>query len=186
MSSEQQVQKFATEVAIPERVQLTLKKEMLHVNGPLGKTYQNFKRVPVDLEISDNKIIINSQGKRKRDYAILNTVRKIIRNLCEGVVEGYTVKMKVVYAHFPITVKAQDKWVLIENFQGERSARKAKIVGDTKVIPKGEDVLVTGPVLTDVTQTAAHIQQKTKIRRKDHRVFLDGIFVYEKTKGIEK
>ncbi len=186
MSTEQQLQKFQTEVEIPEGVELILKKEMLHVKGPLGKTYQNFKKIPVDLEVSQNKVLVSSHGNRKRDFAILNTARKVIKNLCEGVVEGYTVKMKIVYAHFPITVKAQDEFVLIENFQGERSARKAKIVGDTKVTPKGEDVFVTGPVLTDVTQTAANIQQKTKIRNKDQRVFLDGIFVFEKTKGIEK
>ena len=27
---------------------------------------------------------------------------------------------------------------------------------------------------------------KTKVKNKDHRVFLDGIYVYEKKKGIEK
>ena len=68
----------------------------------------------------------------------------------------------------------------------ERSARIAKIIGDTKVIPKGEDVIVTGAVLTDVTQTAANIEQHTKVKNKDHRVFLDGIYIFEKKKGIEK
>ena len=94
--------------------------------------------------------------------------------------------MKIVYAHFPITVKVQGKEILIENFQGERAARKTKIVGNTKVVPKGEDVILTGEVLTDVTQTAANIQLKTKVKGKDHRVFLDGIYIYEKKNGIEK
>jgi len=124
-------------------------------------------------------------GTRKRDYAIMNTARKIIKNLCEGVKDGYTVKMKIVYAHFPVTVKIKDDLVLIENFQGERAPRTAKIVGKTKVNPKGEDVVLTGHVLTEVTQTAANIETKTKIKNKDHRVFLDGIYVYEKNKGIE-
>ena len=94
--------------------------------------------------------------------------------------------MKVVYAHFPVTVKTKDNLVVIENFQGERAPRIAKIVGKTKVTPKGEDVIITGPVLTEVTQTAANIELKTKIKNKDARVFLDGIYVFEKTKGIEK
>ena len=34
----------------------------------------------------------------------------------------------------------------IENFQGERAPRTAKIVGKTKVNPKGEDVILTGHV----------------------------------------
>ena len=92
--------------------------------------------------------------------------------------------MKIVYAHFPVTVKPQDDKVMIENFQGERSPRVANIVGKTKVQVVDEDVVVTGHVLTDVTQTAANIHLSTRIKKKDHRVFLDGIYVYEKTTGI--
>ena len=94
--------------------------------------------------------------------------------------------MKVVFSHFPITVKVQDKIILIENFQGERAPRKSRIFGGAKVSPKGDDVIITGHVLTDVTQTAADIEQNSKVKNKDHRVFLDGIYKYEKTKGIEK
>ena len=47
-------------------------------------------------------------------------------------------------------------------------------------------MIITGHVLTDVTQTAAEIEQNSKVKNKDHRVFLDGIYKYEKTKGIEK
>ena len=59
---------------------------------------------------------LKSQGYRKRDYSILHTARSIIRNLCEGLVIGYTIKMKIVFAHFPITVKVQDRTV-IENLE---------------------------------------------------------------------
>ena len=46
--------------------------------------------------------------------------------------------MKVVYAHFPITVKVEGRKILIENFQGERAPRITHIVGNTKVIPKAK------------------------------------------------
>ena len=159
---------------------------MMEFQGPLGKTYKSFRKIPVNLEVKDGKVILTAQGSRKREYSILHTARSLVRNICEGLIEGYTIKMKVVYAHFPITVKVQGKEILIENFQGERAARKTKIVGNTKVVPKGEDVILTGEVLTDITQTAANIQLKTKVKGKDHRVFLDGIYIYEKKKGIEK
>ncbi len=94
--------------------------------------------------------------------------------------------MKIVYAHFPITVKTKDKLVLVENFQGERAPRTAKIHGTTKVTSKGDEVVVSGPVLQHVTQTAAEIQSNTKVKNKDHRVFLDGIYQFYKEKGIEK
>jgi len=76
--------------------------------------------------------------------------------------------------------------VLIENFQGERAPRISPIKGATKVTVKGDDVIITGPVLTDVSQTAANIQLKSKVKNKDHRVFLDGIYRFSKSKGIEK
>ena len=94
--------------------------------------------------------------------------------------------MKIVYAHFPITIKVKDDAILVENFQGERAPRISKIIGDTKVVPKGDDVIITGPVLTDVSQTAASLQQNTKVKNKDHRVFLDGIYLFEKLDSIQK
>jgi large subunit ribosomal protein L6 len=180
------MEKFQDEVIIPEGVKLTLNKHMLSFVGPLGKTHKSFRTIPVNIEIVENKVILNAIGSRKKDYAILHTARSIIRNICEGLVEGYTIKMKIVYSHFPITVKVEGKKILIENFQGERAPRVTKSVGNTKVIPKGEDVILTGEVWTDITQSAANIELKSKVKNKDHRVFLDGIYVFEKKKGIEK
>ena len=100
-------------------------------------------------------------------------------------IDGYTIKMKIVFSHFPITVKVEGKQVLIENFQGERAPRKTNIWGETKVVPKGDDVIITGHVLTDVSQTAAEIENGSRVKNKDHRVFLDGIYKFEKKKGIE-
>ena len=177
---------FQETIEIPEGINVTVDKHMIGFQGPLGKTFKSFRKIPINVEVSDGKVTLKALGTRKRDYSILHTARSLIRNICEGLTEGYTIKMKVVYAHFPITVKVDGKTILIENFQGERAPRKTHIVGNTKVIPKGEDVVLTGEVWTDVTQTAANIELKTKVKNKDHRVFLDGIYIYEKKKGIEK
>ena len=185
MSTKQQT-KFSTEVQIPENVKVSFKKNMLNVEGPLGKTYKNFKKIPVDIHVNDNIISLNAIGTRNSSFAIMNTARSIIKNILEGVIEGYTIKMKIVFSHFPINVKVEGKKVLVENFQGERAPRITKIWGETKVLPKGDDVIITGHVLTDVSQTAAEIENKTRVKNKDHRVFLDGIYKFEKKKGIEK
>ena len=184
--STEQIEKFKDEIIIPEGIKVTQNKHMLKFEGPLGKCFKSFRKIPVNIEITEDKILLKATGFRKKDYSILHTVRSIIKNICEGLIEGYTIKMKVVFAHFPITVKVDGKKILVENFQGERAPRITKSVGATKVIPKGEDVILTGEVWTDITQTAANIEQKTKVKNKDHRVFLDGIYVYDKKKGIEK
>jgi len=159
---------------------------MLTFEGPLGKTFKSFRTIPVNIELSENKVLLKAIGNKKRDYAILHTARSLIRNICEGLIVGYTIKMKIVFAHFPVTVKVEGKDIIIENFQGERAPRKTQVVGNTKVMPKGEDVILTGAVWTDITQTAANIELKTKVKNKDHRVFLDGVYAYEKKKGIDK
>ena len=177
---------FQEILEIPEGINVTMKKHMMQFQGPLGKTFKSFRKIPVNVEVNDRKVMLQALGKKKRDYSILHTSRSLIKNIFEGLTEGYTIKMKIVYAHFPVTVKVKDKIISIENFQGERAPRLTKIVGNTKVIPKGEDVILTGEVWTDITQTAANIELKTKVKNKDHRVFLDGIYIYEKKKGIEK
>ena len=184
--STKQLEEFKDQVDIPEGVTVTVNKHMVSFVGPLGKTFKSFRSIPVNVEVSEGKILLTAIEHKKRDYAILHTARSIIRNICEGLVTGYTIKMKIVFSHFPITVKVEGKQVLIENFQGERAPRSTHIVGNTKVIPKGEDVILTGEVWTDITQTAANIELKSKVKNKDHRVFLDGIYVFEKKKGIDK
>ncbi len=184
--STKQIGKSAVEIQIPENVKVSLKGSMLRVEGPLGKVYKNFKKIPVIIEINNNKILLKKTGERKKHQAILNTARSLIQTLCIGVVDGFTIKIKIVYSHFPITVNIEGKKVLIKNFQGERAERVSVIKGDTLVVAKGDDVIITGPVLTDVSQTAANIQLRSKVKNKDHRVFLDGIYKYSQSKGIEK
>ncbi len=45
-----------------------------------------------------------------------------------------------------------------------------------------DTVIVEGIDIEAVAQTAANIQQATKIKKKDIRVFMDGIYVFEKIK----
>ena len=112
--STSQLEKFQDEVVIPEGVTVTHKKHMLTFVGPLGKTHKSFRKIPVNLKIEDNKILLSTIEHKKRDYAILHAARSVIRNICEGLIDGYTIKMKVVFAHFPITVKVEGKDIIIE------------------------------------------------------------------------
>ena len=63
--STKQIEKFSTEVEIPENVAVSFKSNMLNVEGPLGKTYKNFKKIPVDIQDNDNIVSLKAQGTRK-------------------------------------------------------------------------------------------------------------------------
>ena len=121
--STKQIEKSTTEIQIPEDVKVNLKGSILQVQGPLGKVYKNFKKIPVIIQINDNKILLRRTGERKKHQAILNTAKSLIQTLCMGVIEGFTIKMKIVYSHFPITVTVEGKKVLIKNFSRRKSAK---------------------------------------------------------------
>jgi large subunit ribosomal protein L6 len=181
MSSEE----IKAEILIPENVKVQFHDNVITIEGKLGKLKKNITKIPVGLSIEDKKVLIRPVGKRKKDLAITNTAKSIIRNMITGVEKGFTYKLKIVSAHFPMSVKVKGDKVNIENYFGERSPRTSQVIGNTtKVTVAGEDVIVQGPSLEDVSQTAANIELSTNMKGKDHRVFLDGVYVYSKEVGI--
>jgi large subunit ribosomal protein L6 len=174
------------EVEAPASVKLSKDGNVVSVKGKLGVVKKDFTRLPATVTVNGNKITIKPYGKRKQDLAVTNTAKSILESMVKGVEKGFTYKVKIIFAHFPISVKVKGKEVLIENFFGERAPRTATIVGDTtKVVLAGEDLLVQGPSLEDVSQTAANIELCTRIKEKDQRVFLDGLYVYSREEGIQ-
>jgi large subunit ribosomal protein L6 len=93
--------------------------------------------------------------------------------------------MKIVYSHFPITVEQKGDVLLIKNFIGERGMRKARLIGDVQLRTTEDEIFISGIDIEHVSQSAANIQQACKIRDKDRRIFMDGIYVIRKTKGDE-
>ena len=176
-------EEIVAEMEIPEKVSAKLNGSLLEVSGPKGKVVKDFNKIPVTISIADKKIVIKPYGRRKKDLAVTNTSRSIVRNMIKGVLNGYTYKLKIIFAHFPISIKIKDKQIFVENFFGERSPRVVNIIGDCKVSVQGEDLVIQGPSLDDVAQTAANVELATRVKDKDQRVFLDGLYVYSKEKG---
>jgi len=173
-------------VEIPENVDAKIDGRIVTVRGEKGELTRDFSHTSISIHLEEKVITVQANWPRKREAALVGTVCSHIQNMITGVTKGFTYKLKIVFSHFPISVKVREKTVVIENFTGERSPRTAKIMGDTKVIMKDEDVIVQGINIEDVSQTAANIEKATKIKRKDPRVFLDGIYVYERHEGMEE
>jgi len=172
-------------IEVPEDVNVTLEGRKVTVKGPKGTLIRDFKQAPISIELNGKIVRIWAEWPRKKEASLVGTIYSHIKNMIKGVQKGFTYKIKIVFSHFPITVKVKDKAVLIENFGGERNPRKAKIVGNTKVEIQSEDVILQEINLEDVSQTAANIEQATKVKRKDPRIFLDGLYVYERSEGME-
>jgi large subunit ribosomal protein L6 len=178
-------EEIVVELDIPSSVTASMENNTIRIKGKLGDLIKDVTKMPADIQVRKEKIIITPYGKRKKDLAIAHTCRSIIHNMITGVDKGYSYKLKIVYAHFPISVKPKGRQIHVENFFGERSSRISYVVGDsTKVTVTGDEVLVQGPSLEDVSQTAANIESSTRVKRKDQRVFLDGVYLYARHEGV--
>ncbi len=169
-------------VEIPTDVNIELSGRTVKVTGPRGTLQEDLSHLPVNLDLQDKRLRVAVAWPRKREYAMIGTAAAHVRNMIKGVTEGFRYKLKMVHAHFPMTVKVrQDQRLLfIENFTGEKSPRVVRIVGDVTVKVAEDEITVEGSDLKDVSQTASNIESATKIKDKDQRVFLDGIYIFEK------
>jgi large subunit ribosomal protein L6 len=172
------------EIQLPAGVEARLEGGVLTLTGPLGSVSRDFRKIPVAIMVQAGRITLTVPGRRKREVSVLGTAASHIKNMIKGVTQGFTYRLKIVYSHFPMTVRVKGDMLYIENFYGERSARRARIVGGCKVSVEGEDVVVRGLDKEAVGQTAANIELATKVRRKDPRVFLDGIYLYKREEGM--
>jgi large subunit ribosomal protein L6 len=173
-------------IQIPDDVEVSVEGRKVTVKGQKGTLTRDFSHAPISIKLEGKTIRVWVEWPRKREAALVSTLYSHIQNMITGVRKGFTYKLKIVFSHFPISVKVKDKTILIDNFTGERSPRKIKIMGDSQVKIQTEDIIIQGIDLEDVSQTAANIEQGTKVKRKDPRVFLDGIYVNERGEGMEE
>jgi len=104
-----------------------------------------------------------------------------LNNMVKGVTEGFTYRLKAVYSHFPMNLKVESTELVVNNYFGEKVPRRAAFVGDVKVkVVKKTEVVITGHDKEQVGQTAANIERCCTVKKRDRRVFQDGIYLVAK------
>ena len=167
-------------VEFPAGVKVKLEEKKITVTGEKGEVVRDFNHSKLELTLKDGGLRVWVVSPKKKKASLVTTISSHVRNMIKGVTQGFTYKLKIVFVHFPMTVRIQNKKVLIQNFLGERKHREAEIIGKVNVSVERDDVIVKGVDIEEVGQTAANIQQATKIRNKDLRKFMDGVYVYSK------
>ncbi|MFB0560765.1 MAG: 50S ribosomal protein L6 [Candidatus Lokiarchaeia archaeon] len=174
------------EVEIPDNVNAQVKDMVVEISGPLGSMSKDFSHTrKIRISKTDNKIILDTLFPEKKKLALLGTVKSHIQNMIDGVTRKFRYEMKIVYAHFPVSAEydSTKNMLLIKNFLGERSDRKARVLPGVDVRVEEDNVILEGIDKEKVGQSAANIQRATRIRKKDPRIFGDGIYVYRKYVG---
>ncbi len=169
-----------SEVIIPEGIQLSLDGTLVKVKGPKGELIRDFRHPKISIKLEGNKLTFIGSEVSKEVKAILGTYKAHVENMIKGVTDGFTYEMKIVYSHFPMTVKQSGNFIEIHNFLGEKAPRKARIVGDSKIKIEKDKLTIEGINKEDVAQTTANIELATRVKHRDIRVFQDGIYVTKK------
>lgn len=171
--------KLRKEIMIPDGVKVSLDGELV-VRGPKGEVKRTFNEPSVKMELQSNKLVLSPSRMNKNQKRMINTYASHIRNMLHGVQELYEYKLKICSSHFPMSTSIEGNQFLVKNFLGEKVPRKSSILPNTKVTIQGDTVTVSGPDLESVGQTAANIEQSTRITNRDRRVFQDGLWIVSK------
>jgi len=180
--------KVTRDIPLPKEVKVWINGRKVRVKGPKGELVRSFDHLKIDLFLvpgakkGDRILRAELWFADRKAAACVRTVTSHIENMITGVTRGFLYKMRMVYAHFPISVGIENggKTVEIRNFLGEKVVRTI-VLGEGVKIERSKDVkdeiVLTGINLDIVSQSAANIQQSTRVCDKDIRKFLDGIYV---------
>ncbi len=167
-------------IPLPDGVSARMDGGVLTVEGPKGKLSREFTDPTLRVSVDGREIVIHVDLPKKREKVLMGTWNAHINNMIKGVTDGFRYTLKLVYSHFPVKMSVKGTEFVIENFEGEKSPRKARILPDVKVSVKGDQVVVEGINKEHVGQTAANIEMATRRRGYDPRVFQDGIYIVSK------
>jgi len=174
----------SVEIAVPKKLEVSVKSRRVTVKGPRGVLKRDFRHQAVDFRRpGKDRILVEKWHGVRKELAAVRTFASHIKNMMKGVTLGYRYKMKCVYAHFPINVVCSDggRKVEIRNFLGEKFTREVQMLAGVTCAQTGQkdEIQLDGNDLELVSRSAALLHQCVRVRDKDIRKFLDGIYVSE-------
>lgn len=167
-------------VDIPEGVEARIEGNLFTCKGPEGENKRQLKVRKIKIKIEGGKILLSNPKATKNDKKIMNTLASHLNNMVNGVVKKFEYQLKICHGHFPFTVKEDSGKYVIKNFLGEKANR-------TVLIPEGAEVEIKKDIITIRSvnkeiagQASANFEAATKIKKRDNRIFQDGIYIINK------
>lgn len=173
-------------VKIPEGCTVTFNNDKFTFEGKLGTQIYDVSSLKYTFEVSKDNISIKCWHCNRAKLQLINTVTSHIKNYMTGVTVGFKYVLRSVFRHFPIqvSINKNGKEVKVGGFIGSKEERVYPIRGESVALP-GEikdTIFIQGININDVSQSAASIISDSLRRKKhDERIFVDGIYILEKT-----
>jgi len=176
--------KISHTIDLPEGVSATLAGHDVTLAKDGKSLTREFRHPRLEVRDSSEGIEVFCNLPRRKEKALAGTWAAHLNNMARGLDSGFEYKLKAVYSHFPMTIKVQGNEMTITNLFGEKVPRVAALPwspGDVEVkVSNKTEVTVTGADREKVGQTAANIERACHIKKRDRRVFQDGIYIVSK------
>ena len=178
------VAQVSHDIELPEGVSASIDGDKVTLSKDGDSLSRTFAHNKVSVKQSDGALQVFCSLPRRSEKAIAGTWAAHLRNMTKGLEEGFEYRLKAVFSHFPMSLKVEGQKFTITNLFGEKVPRVAKLPwtpAEVEVrVENKTDVLVKGADREKVGQTAANIERACKIKKRDRRVFQDGIYIVSK------
>lgn len=172
--------KLTESVNFPNGCEFKKDRTLITIKGPKGEITKKLPDSEIQIKQDGEKITLEYNKSSRREKNKLFTTKAHIKNMIQGVTEGFTYSLKICSGHFPMTVGLKNNVLEVKNFLGEKVPRTLKI-------KEGADVKIAGDIITVQShdkeiagQTAGSIEKLTRRPGFDTRIFQDGIYITEK------
>ena len=176
--------KIVHRISLPDGVNASLDGNSVTISKDGNSVSREFRHPRVDVTSVDGNLQVFCDLPRRSERALAGTWNAHLTNMVKGIDMGFEYRLKAVYSHFPMTIKVQGNQLTVTNLFGEKVPRVAKLPwspSEVEVrVENKTDVLVKGADREKVGQTAANIERSCAIKKRDRRVFQDGIYIVSK------
>ena len=168
------------ELLVPEGISCTLVGNTFTASKGSESIKRDFALPSLEMGIKGNNIIISTKKGNKNELKKIKSTVAHIKNLFKGLDKKFIYRLEACNVHFPMTLKLDAGFLMINNFLGEKVPRRAKILPGVDVELKAQKITISSNSVEAAGETATNIEKATKIRNRDRRVFQDGIYITQK------
>lgn len=172
---------FSEEIEIPEGVEAGIEGKVVALRKG-GKELRRKVHQDVKIEIDGGKIRVSIEESGKNEKKKFGATVGHIKNMIQGLQEGYEYELEICNVHFPMTVEVDKakRVIVIKNMLGEKCNRIVNFSENVEVEVRAPKIRIKSFDKELAGQTAANLEKLTKIRNRDRNKFQDGIFITKK------
>jgi large subunit ribosomal protein L6 len=178
------IAEISHKIEIPDGIASRMEGNIVTITKEGNSVSRDFTHNRVEVREADGVLEVHCSLPRRSEKALAGTWAAHLRNMVKGVDEGFEYRLKAVFSHFPMSLKVEGNKLSITNMLGEKVPRVAKLPwtpADVQVkIENKTDIFVSGSDREKVGQTAANIEKACKVKKRDPRVFQDGVYITSK------